>query len=724
MTEAAAGWINWRDVDIPSVLDVPYAKRPQGNQGTRKLRSIKDLLCAFDIETSKVPGYDQSVCYHWQMQMGFELPTVEGRTIEEYRLFLDRIAAVLRDDETLVVLVHNLSYEFAFLRSVYPEIRSKDLFAVGSRKVAKLTLYDGKIQFRCTLILTNLSLDAWTRQMGAEHQKLSGEQFDYEKLRMPWDPLTEYELDYCRNDVLGLIEAMRVQLDTNKDTLCSCPTTATGYVRRDVKRCMANWSWYGLQAVQPSLDVYRALRRAFRGGDTHCNRFYSGCVLENVGSADRSSSYPEVCINHEFPMGTFKREGEESERQLRRCIKLHRACLVQFDFENLRLKSEYEPCPYISMSKVFNIDRDGRNASLTDNGRLMRCPYGSLAMTDVDWMIFDKQYTWDSLTVTDLWTTRYDFLPDILRNLIISYYEAKTTLKGVEGQEVYYAKAKSLLNSIYGLQAQDPCKAKIAYNETCNPDLDLFYEKEVDVEAALKKYAAQPYGSYQWSCWITAWARWELRQVIDLAGTDQFVYCDTDSVYYVGDIDLTEYNRNKVRLSHANGAEATDPQGVTHYMGVFEEDPRKSFRCWGAKKYATIKRGKTYSRQLPSGRLIKTRTRDKLQITVAGVGKAAGRKELLEAAHKQNIGSLDAFAPGMVFVAGGGVEAVYNDYVNLDLEVDGHQLHVGPNIYLKPSTYKLGIDNDYDQVLQDAAFIRSLLHNTYVNKALSHTGTK
>lgn len=47
----------------------------------------------------------------------------------------------------------------------------------------------------------------------------------------------------------------------------------------------------------PTLHVFELLREAFRGGDTHANRFYVGKILENVGSYDRESSYPYELVN-------------------------------------------------------------------------------------------------------------------------------------------------------------------------------------------------------------------------------------------------------------------------------------------------------------------------------------------------------------------------------------------------------------------------------------------
>ena len=47
------------------------------------------------------------------------------------------------------------------------------------------------------------------------------------------------------------------------------------------------------------------------------------------------------------------------------------------------------------------------------------------------------------------WYASYKKLPSPLINEVIKYYKDKTELKGVIGQEIYYDKAKALLNSLY-----------------------------------------------------------------------------------------------------------------------------------------------------------------------------------------------------------------------------------------------------------------------------------
>ena len=682
--------ISWEDVNLKALLhDVPIAKLPVGNNGSRKKRDVLDICAAFDIETTRLPEIEQAFTYHWQFQIG-DAPTIVGRELWQYRCLMDDLAEEVEKDQMLLIYVHNLSYEFHFLRAVYPDIKPEDVFSVRPRKPVKVKLYDGRIELRCSYILTNLSLDAWTRKMGVAHSKLSG--FDYEKIRYPWTPLTPEELAYCVHDVKGLVEALSKQLEVYGDSLATIPLTSTGYVRRDVKRVMRQWSYKALQALQPSAPVYIALREAFRGGNTHANRYYTGEIIKDVGSMDRSSSYPDVLCNRPFPMGKLRKSYRLTVGWLNYLIKNNRAVLVRLRVTGLKLRDIYNPCPYISFSKIRGVKL---KECLTDNGRILEAPVAEMTLTDLDYEIIKEGYKWDSIEILDMWDTRYAALPDILRALIIKYYTDKTELKGVKGQELYYDKSKALLNSIYGLQAQDPCKADTVYNPEPDDEHDIFIVEEGDIEAKLLKSRRQPYTGYQIGVWVCAWARWELQQAIDAAG-DNFVYADTDSCKYCGELDFSAYNKAKVRASKGSGAYATDPKGTTHYMGVFESEGRyKEFVTMGAKKYAYIDAdGETH-------------------ITVAGVGKKAGAKELVKA------GGLPAFKPGLIFTEAGGTEAIYNDRANLVLNVEGRELVIGPNVCLKPSTYKLGYAPEYYRLLGDIATLRRLEHEQNIKRALS-----
>ena len=107
---------------VQEFTPVPFEgqKRKQGNQGTRKRVNYADIVTAFDIETSKIetPHGPQAFMYVWQWQIGLDI-TIVGRTWDEFLQCVEKLKSVLPSNTTLVVYVHNLSYEFQFLRNVY-----------------------------------------------------------------------------------------------------------------------------------------------------------------------------------------------------------------------------------------------------------------------------------------------------------------------------------------------------------------------------------------------------------------------------------------------------------------------------------------------------------------------------------------------------------------------------------------------------------------------------
>ena len=71
-------------------------------------------------------------------------------------------------------------------------------------------------EFRCSYIQTNLSLKALTKQAGVK-MKLSGQKFDYNKVRFPWTTLNDYEEEYTTTDVESLVKAMKWRVHKGGD---------------------------------------------------------------------------------------------------------------------------------------------------------------------------------------------------------------------------------------------------------------------------------------------------------------------------------------------------------------------------------------------------------------------------------------------------------------------------------------------------------------------------
>jgi hypothetical protein len=651
------------DFPLSTIKNCDIERRSVGNQGTTARRVYKQMLTGFDIETTRIPAEDQSFMYVWQWY--FEgVGVVIGRTWHELRLFIMQIEAVL-DNAMLVVLVHNLSYEFQFLRAVH-EWKTDEVFAVKSRRVLKATM-NGKLEFRCTMLHSNMSLATWTAKMGVEHGKLSGEDFNYEIMRYPDTPLSETELAYITNDVVGMVEAYRAEMERDSDNLYKIPLTSTGYVRADSKRAMRN-SGKVVKTILPDYDIYKILRKAFRGGNTHANRYYSGMILENVKSADRSSSYPDVICNCKFPMTKFREIVNPDIWKVEKMMKDRRALVFTILLHDVELSDPYNGFPYISVAKCAACVRSGN-----DNGRVLNADFIEMTVTDIDWRIIKKQYEFSDVQVTKAYWSHYGYLPRALIVNTIDYYTKKTSLKGVDGQQLLYDKSKNLLNGIYGMMAQDPVKQDIIYHEGTGE----FTEDDAPPESLLAEFSKHAFLAYQWGVWITAWARLRLQEGIDLCGHN-CVYVDTDSCKYLGEVDWTAYNRKRIRASAQSGAYATDPHGKRHYMGVFEdEEPYTKFKTLGAKKY------------------VFEHADGKLQVTIAGVNKKKGGAELFRR------GGIEAFREGFTFIDAGGTESVYNDSTPYAERIlNGHKIEMSPNICIRPSTYTVSLTDEYRNLLE------------------------
>ena len=670
------------------IQNLPCLHDTRANKGTKKSKGYKNCLCAFDIETTRLEDIEQSIMYIWQFSILFlddlHIDTIIGRTWSEFELFLDQL---MNDDNFAyyMVFVHNLSYEFQFLRGIY--IFSPDeVLAIKSRKILKCEMLE-RFEFRCSYLQTNMGLDSFTKKMIVEHAKLSGEIFDYSKKRYPWTPLTEYELQYSVNDTVGLLEAMYKRMILANDNLYTLPLTSTGYVRRETKKAMYGWARKH-KDIFPSIDVFDLLEEAFRGGDTHANRYYSGTVIKadgkkilGIGSYDRSSSYPDVVLNCVFPMTRFVYIGSITESDIEKKLDRGKALLFRCRITGIEQIDKYYGAPYISYSKCRNVSRE-----TLDNGRVLSVDYIETTLTDIDYEIIKQEYKWTKFEITECYESKYGPLPEQLKDIFRRYYTDKTELKGIVEQELFYNLQKALLNAGYGMMVQSPVKQSLIFTES---DENIYtVDDSVSRETLLIKYNRTAFLPFQWGVWVTAWARLRLKEGINIVG-DRYLYSDTDSVKYIkvrGDnIDelFHRYNLERKKQSISNIAFATDCHGTKHYMGVFEyEDTYTEFCTLGAKKYVY-------------------RTEDGiLHATIAGVNKKLAPEELEEN------GGIEVFRVGFTFSRAGGTESVYNDETYGTYRVDGRDIYITQNIVIKPSTYTIGITDEYRRILSDARTLK------------------
>ena len=670
-------------------------ERPAGVKGRPLCRQI----CAFDIETTRLPN-DNAVMYIWQFAIDEDF-VVLGRTWDSFRDFIRRLSKQAGKN-TLLCFVHNLSHEAQFLIGQF-RLHNDDFLAMDSRKILFMRLA-WNIELRCSYLLTNLSLAALTSRYKVQYAKQSGAAFDYSKIRLADTPLTHRELFYCVCDVVGLVECVKAINKLHGDSLYTMPYTQTGYLRRELRKAAQHYRPV-IENCWSSLLVYYVLRRAFRGGSTHANRFFTGEIIENVQSYDICSEYPAQILCRKFPMRPFKEIPQPTPAVVEDLMENGYAVLMVVRLSNLSLKNMWWPVPYLSKSKCWD-----RVDIREDNGRILE---GSCttAITDLDYKIIREEYNCDIL-ILEAWSSRYGMLPKELRDVVLYFYKEKTRLKNVDGQELYYQRAKELANASFGCMSMDPLTPDIdVFDANGRPYWYMPSTKHTDEELleAAKKNAPV---LYQWGVWVTAWARTELEQLIkttvDQLGVDGFLYCDTDSNKTTGKVDFSAINDEWHRLSDAAGATAPDDNGIYHPIGVVEDEAAgpddiayRRFVTLGAKKYAYERWNKKHKRY-------------ELGVTIAGLPKQKGAQIL------QQLGGLEAMArvgqvdgAALEFVNCGKLESVYNDGMTF-YNLDGREITCYPNVCLRPVNYTLSITDDYRALLnlsaKDLYFFRKNLY--------------
>lgn len=552
--------------------------------------------------------------YEWTF--GINGSVIFGRRWEEFDELLSRISELYETtvDHRLVVFVHNLAFEFQFMRE---RLEWDTVFSVDDRKPVKALTKSG-IEFRCSLLLSGYSLaDLGDRLRTYKVAKMVGD-LDYSKIRTWRTPLTPEEWKYCGNDVRVVMSYIQETLDDLK-LITRIPMTKTGYVRKLCKKnCLrgdlnsARKFSTQINAMRLDADSYIQLKRGFQGGFTHANAFYTDNVIRDVRSYDFTSSYPAVMISEKFPCSSPEIVKIKSRKDFEKNLKLY--CCI-FDIEFFDIEETFVWENYISKSRCWDLLNVVEN-----NGRIASAAHMITTVTGEDFEIIRKTYRWESMRIANFRRFRKDYLPKPYIETILDLYGKKTSLKDVEGFELDYSKSKEYLNALYGMTVTDICRPEIAYSnrDGWKPPKKLSRQDiEEKIESYNKKVGRFLY--YAWGVWVTAYARRNLWSAILTIGKD-YIYSDTDSVKIRNAGNYSKYfdwyNAHiSEKVARCLTERGFDPalsapktiKGASKPIGVWDDEGLYSrFKTLGAKRYLTEK--------------IQNGT-GKIKITVAGVGK-------------------------------------------------------------------------------------------------------
>ena len=639
-----------------------------------------NISSSFDIETTTIEPKQvdgkyiynpYGFMYQWQfcISKNFNEKFVcFGRTWEEFQYFLRRLKGVLKLNkyQKLVVYVHNLSYEFQFMKEF---IKIESIFAKEKRKLMKLFCNDG-FEFRCSYFLSNMNLIKFCENSKlCSHFKLVDE-YDYKKIRTPKTPLTLTEKQYCFNDVYGLCECIDTML--LDDTIATIPLTNTGYVRREYRQVMkTNKNRQNFESTRLNSEQYQLLTDSFRGGNTHANRFMANTIVKNVYSDDISSSYPTCIMMNDYPISKFMWATIDTQEKLDYYTQ-NFCCVMSITFKNIIAK-QGNVIPYIDIAHC----KEHLNI-VNDNGRVLMADLITISITNIDLDIIRETYNFDGFIINKFMYAKKGKLPNELRKKLMDFFEAKTLLKGIEGKEYEYMKSKNRLNSTYGMMVTALVHLDINYDSQTME----WHEAHGDIEGSLNQFykSRNNFLCYQWGVFVTANARRRLQNMLNVVGSD-VIYCDTDSIKFVNEKHIKEFNELNSRLQYE--AENNDipayvdrheKDGSTKrfYLGTWDNDGNyKLFKTLGAKKYCfhKDKHGSDY-----------------FEVTVSGMSKKKGSKR---------VGNINNFNIGKTFHDVGRTVSWYNDEQIHKITINGDTFTTASNIGICDSTYTLGVTNEY-----------------------------
>ena len=599
------------------------------NYHTKTSVEYLNIECSFDIETSSTytkDGKKFAFMYLWGFGIGEHGDYLKyGRTWKEFQELLNHVANELNIsiNRRLVIYVHNLGYEFQFFRKLF---EWDTVFSVDDRKPIK-ALTKGGFEFRDSYILSGYNLESLAKNLVKHKNKKMVGNLDYNLVRHYNTPITDEELEYMENDVTIILNYINEQLE-QYGNITKIPLTNTGRVREYVKhKCFytegkskyksskgkqKNYR-YIMESLTLESDEYLKLKKTFMGGFTHSNPIHTDKVLKGVYSIDFTSSYPSVMIAEQFPMGRgFSPTKEEILKNGYDYYLENFCCVINISVQNLKNIFIYDS--YLSESKC-KIEGE----KLINNGRVFSAEYLNTYLTDIDYTIFKRCYSWDRIQFHELICYPKAYLPKPIIESILELYQDKTTLKGVEGKEIEYLLSKGMLNAIYGMTVTDIVKDEITYD-------DEWGVESVSIEEEIEKYNQKKsrFLFYPWGVWVTAYARRNLWLGI-LSFKEDYIYTDTDSIKFFNYSKhepfingynnmvigkqlktLEYYNLNPNLLSPKTIKGESKPLGVWDFEGYYTR-----FKTLGAKRYLVEED-------------------EKLYLTVAGLSKMNGINYMIE----------------------------------------------------------------------------------------------
>lgn len=501
---------------------------------------------------------DDAVLESWEFEIENE-GTKRGTTLEELRTFMNAMTYILHDVDPrndwaypmmcgkkkimCHIYTHELSEVFHWLRNVFTNELSVFTNTWMSPITADIDINNVTFRLHDTKRLVPKTLEEW-----AADDNIGG------------------------NIILNGMKKYREKYDY----LYNIPVSQAGEVRREFRQKVTDKKWIKQTAetIQSyTLETYKDLVSCFMGGTLGVNEAYKNILLHNIYSDDLGSAYPGVMATRKFPVSPWEDCEYEKDDNYRYYLKVL--------FRDVKAKGINKFYPFKKCDNGINQIDEGVALDSADEV--------ILTMTDIDFEIFKKNYTYVECEIISCKRSMAAYLPKQLVKLILQYYSDKTELKGTD-EVSKYREAKVKNNCTYG----------VAVTKTITDDITFengeWVKKEIKTEEDFNRkrdelLKTKQVLSYQIGVWVTAYVREILWDIIPEIDKD-VIYFDTDCVKHKNKTDVFKKANDKIihlieaaSKYHKISIEKFCPKNKP--IGCFEEeDFSHDFKALDVKRYA------------------------------------------------------------------------------------------------------------------------------------------
>ena len=326
--------------------------------------------------------------------------------------------------------------------------------------------------------------------------KKIGKDFDLgvEKEELDYEDYTinEKSLSYINHDCLVVARALKILKHEN---MLKMTSSGSSYLllQQTIKH---------FDSVFPilSIELLDIFRKSYRGGRCHVNPLYEDKIVENVYRYDENSMYPSIMVNEPLPYG-LPVEIKESEMGTYR-FEIYE---IKVDFE---LKENHIPS-LLGKSNLFGDTNYYIDSETPIN----------IVITNIDLELLKRNYEIYSLEFIRGWG--FHTVRGMFKDYVLEHYKKKSELTGAKKQI-----EKLKLNQTYG---------KFGTNHRVITKYPVYDKDKISFSFLPTKVENKYYLPVAIA--ICSYGHKHIDDYIQSIGYENFVYCDTDSIHSLVEMD-------------------------------------------------------------------------------------------------------------------------------------------------------------------------------------------